>query len=51
MPSSVRIDPETGKNVHYPIFAFTSRQKGKELMQAIKTKAKEYIGVSSEFGL
>jgi hypothetical protein len=43
MPGGFGIDHETGQKVRYPIFSFTSQQKGKALMQAIKTKAKEYI--------
>jgi hypothetical protein len=43
MPGGFGIDHETGQKVRYPIFSFTSQQKGKALIQAIKTKAKEYI--------
>ena len=43
MPGGFGIDHETGQTVRYPIFSFTSQQKGKALMQAIKTKAKEYV--------
>jgi hypothetical protein len=43
MPSSVRIDPETGKNVRYPILAFTDQQKNKELTEAVQAKAHGYI--------
>jgi hypothetical protein len=43
MPGGFGIDHETGQKVRYPIFSFTSQQKGKALMQAIKTKAKEYV--------
>lgn len=43
MPAKFGIDHKTKKKVRYPIFAFTSLQKGKDLIQAIKIKAKDFI--------
>jgi hypothetical protein len=43
MPGGFGIDHETGQKVRYPIFSFTSQQKGEALMQSIRTKAKEYV--------
>ncbi len=43
MPSRNGIDPDTEKNVQYPIFSFTNREKSKQLLDEIIQKGKEYI--------
>lgn len=43
LPILFGVDPETGKKVKFPVFAFVSREKTDELKKLIREKGKDYI--------
>jgi hypothetical protein len=43
LPSRTGIDPDTKKEISYPIFSFVDREKTKKMIDDIKNKASKYI--------
>lgn len=43
LPTLLGIDPDTGKKVRFPVFAFVNREKTDELRSLIREKGKEYV--------
>lgn len=43
LPTLFGVDPETGKRVKFPVFAFVNREKTDELKRLIRERGKDYI--------